>query len=56
MATNFLKYCTGSADRMASVVGVSGVECTAGVGRMCIRPGEGAAGTEPRGSGLRISF
>ena len=56
MATNFLKYCTGSADRMASAVGVLGVECAAGVDRMCIRSGEGAADSEPRGSDLRISF
>ena len=56
MATNFLKYCTGSVDSMALAVCVSGVECAAGVGRMCIRSGEGAAGSEPRGSGLRISF
>ena len=56
MATNFLKYCTCSADGMALAVGVSGVECAAGVGKTCIRSGEGAAGSEPRGSGLRISF
>ena len=41
---------------MALAVGVSGVECAASVSRMCIRLGEGAAGSEPRGSGLRISF
>ena len=38
---------------MALIVGVS---CAAGVGRTCIRLGEGAAGSEPRGSGLRIGF
>ena len=56
MATNFLKYCISSADGMALAVGVSGVECAAGVGKMCIRSGEGAAGSEPRESGLRIGF
>ena len=56
MATNFLKYCTSSADGMALAIGVSGVECAAGVGRMCIGSAEGAAGSEPRGSGLRIGF
>ena len=41
---------------MALAVGVSGVECAAGVGRMCIRSREGAAGSGARGSGLRIGF
>ena len=41
---------------MALAVGVSGVECAAGVGRMCIGSGEGAAGSEPREIGLRIGF
>ena len=45
MTTNFLKYCTGSADGMILEIGVSGVECVAGVGRMCIRSGEGAVGS-----------
>ena len=45
MANNFLKYCTGSADRMALAVGVSCVECAACVGRMCVGSGEGAAGS-----------
>ena len=56
MATNFLKYCTGSADGMALAVGVSSVECATSVGRMCIGSREGAASSELRGSGLRISF
>ena len=53
---------------MALVVGVSGVECVAGVGRMCTRSGEAAAssgllvtwamalGFNFMGNGLRISF
>ena len=41
---------------MALAVGVSGVESATGVGRMCIRSGEDAAGSEPRESGLRIGF
>ena len=53
---------------MALAVGVSGVECAAGVGRMCIGSGEGAAGSGLLvawavalgfnfvGNGLRISF
>ena len=53
---------------MGLAVGVSGVECVAGVGRMCIGLGEGAAGSGLLvawavalgsnfvGSGLRISF
>ena len=49
MATNFLKYCTGSANGMALAVGVSGVECAAGIGMICIRLGEGVTGSEPRG-------
>ena len=36
---------------MALAIGVSGVECAAGVGRMCIGPGEGAAG-----SGLLVAW
>ena len=36
---------------MALAVGVLGVECAASVGRMCIRPGEGAAG-----SGLLVAW
>ena len=35
MATNFLNFCsTGSADGVAFVVGVSGFECAAGVGKI----------------------
>ena len=53
---------------MALVVGVSGVECVAGVGRVCTRSGECvggsglfvawevALGLNFVGSGLRISF
>ena len=36
---------------MALVVGVSGIECVAGVGRMCTRSGEGDAG-----SGLLVAW
>ena len=43
MATNFLKYYTGSADGMALAVGVSCVDCAAGLGRMCTWSREGAA-------------
>ena len=37
MATNFLKYCTGSADGMTSALGAgaSGVNCVVVEGRMC---------------------
>ena len=53
---------------MALAVSVSGVECAAGVGKMCTGSGEGAVGNEMLvawavalgfnfvGSGLRISF
>ena len=53
---------------MALAVGVSGVECAAGVGRVCTRSGEGVGGSGLLvawevalgfnfvGSGLRISF
>ena len=53
---------------MALAVGVSCVECAAGVGRMCIGSGEGVAssgllvawvvalGSKFLGSGLRLSF
>ena len=35
MATNFMMFCsTGSADGVAFVVGVSGFECAAGVGKI----------------------
>ena len=35
MATNFLKFCgIGSGDGMAFVVGISGFECAAGVGKI----------------------
>ena len=65
MTTNFLLYCTGSADRME---GVSCVECAAGLGRLCTWSGEGVAGSgllvtwavtlgfKVFGSDLRISF
>ena len=48
MATNFLQFCTGNADRVAFIVGVSGVECAAGVGRMFIGSG--------RGNGLMVAW
>ena len=37
VATNFLKYCTDSADGMASALGASasGVNCAAVEGRVC---------------------
>ena len=41
---------------MALAVGVPCVSCATGLGRVCIGSGEGAAGNEPRGSGLRIGF
>ena len=41
---------------MTFVVGVSSVEWATGEGRICIGLGEGAAGSKPRGSGLRIGF
>ena len=53
---------------MALAVGVSGVECATGIGRMCTRLGEGAVGSGLLvawtvalgfnfvGNGLRISF
>ena len=34
MATNFLKFCVGSKGGMAFVVGVLGVDCVAGEGRI----------------------
>ena len=40
MSTNFLKFCmAGSADGVAFVVGVLGVDCAAGVGSMWIELG-----------------
>ena len=42
-ATNFLKYCTGSADGMDFAVGTSRVGCAAG--RVYTRLGEGASGS-----------
>ena len=39
-----------------SINSVSGVECVAGVGKMCIGSGEGVVSSERRGSGLRINF
>ena len=69
MTTNFLRfYRVGSVDGMAFAVGVSGVECAAGEGRIYSRSGEGAAGSGLLlawvvvlgfnfvGSGLRIGF
>ena len=59
MATNFLKFCTSSADGLASVVGASCVKCAAGLGRMCTWSGEGAADSGlfvDLGSGMRIQF
>ena len=42
VATNLLKFCRAcSVDGMAFVVGVSGVECAAGVGRICTWSVEG---------------
>ena len=37
-------YCTSSGDGMALAVGVSGVECAAGEGRICTGSGKGAVG------------
>ena len=52
MAANFLRCCkAGSVDLMAFVVGVSGVECAVGEGRICTGSGEGAAG-----SGLLVAW
>ena len=63
-----MKFCVGSTYRMALTVGVLGVECAVGVGRMCTRLGEGAVGSGLLvawavalgfnfvGNGLRISF
>ena len=34
MATNFLKFCSIGSDGQAFVVGVSGFECAAGVGKI----------------------
>ena len=56
MATSFLKFCTDSENKMALAVGVPCVSCAAGLGRVCIGSGEGAVGSEPRESGLRIGF
>ena len=43
MATNFLKFCSiGSASGVAFVVGVSGFECAAGVGRIYTSEGQGS--------------
>ena len=53
---------------LALAIGASGIECTAGIGRMCIGSGEGATGSGLlvawavalrlifMGNGLRISF
>ena len=38
-------YCTDSGDEMALAIGVSGVECAAGEGRMCTGSGEGVVGS-----------
>ena len=42
MATNFLKFCSIGSDRVAIVVGASGVNCSAGEGRVCTGSGEGS--------------
>ena len=34
MTTNFLKFCIIGSDEVAFVVGVSGFECAAGVGKV----------------------
>ena len=44
-------YCTGSGDVMALAVGVLGVECVVGEGRMCTRSREGVSG-----SGLLVAW
>ena len=43
MATNFLQFCTSSANGLASalVVGASGIDCVAGVGKIYTRSVEG---------------
>ena len=47
MATNFLNFCgTGSAIDVAFVVGVLGVGCVAGEGRIYTWSVEGATGSE----------
>ena len=46
MTTSFLRFCrAGSVDGMTFAVGVSGVECAAGEGKMCTGSGEGVAGS-----------
>ena len=46
MATNFLMLCsTSSANGVAFVVGVLGVDCVAGVGKMYTWSVEGATGS-----------
>ena len=46
MATNFLNFCrTGSAIDVAFVVGVLGVDCVAGEGRIYTWSVEGATGS-----------
>ena len=46
MAANFLRFCrAGSVNGMTFVVGVSGVECVVGEGRICPGLGEGAVGS-----------
>ena len=45
MTTSFLRFCrAGSVDGMAFAVGVSGVECAAGEGRIYTGSIEGAVG------------
>ena len=52
MTTNFLNFCrTGSAIDVAFVVGVLGVDCVAGVGKMYTWLVEGATG-----SGLLVAW
>ena len=52
VATNFLKFCKASSENgVAFPVGVSGVECAAGEGRIYIESGEGDTG-----SGLLVAW
>ena len=52
MAANFLRFCkAGSVDWMVFAVGVSGVECVVGEGRICTGSGEGVAS-----SGLLVAW
>ena len=52
MTTSFLRFCrAGSVDGMAFAVGVSGVECATGEGRIYTGSVEGAVG-----SGLLVAW